>query len=138
MYINTLLFMYVNGVKKVVNVYVHREINVVFCNCFNTQIGQPVWDQFWLPTCWYHNFVNNGPILTILVPIKSHKPWLSIGTKMVKIGPLLTKLWPCKLNHHFVKQFSPHRPEYVQGVTSSSCICAAMFDKRCSPFVTSC
>ena len=32
--------------KKVVNVYVHKEINVVFCTCFNTQIGQPVWDQF--------------------------------------------------------------------------------------------
>ena len=26
---------------------------------------------------------------------------------MVKIGPLLTKLWPCKVNHHFVKHFSP-------------------------------
>ena len=26
---------------------------------------------------------------------------------MVKIGLLLTKLWPCKVNHHFVKQFSP-------------------------------
>ena len=26
---------------------------------------------------------------------------------MVKIGPLLTKLWPCKVKHHFVDQFSP-------------------------------
>ena len=26
---------------------------------------------------------------------------------MVKIRPLLTKLWLCKVNHHFVKQFSP-------------------------------
>ena len=26
---------------------------------------------------------------------------------MVKIGVLLTKLWPCKVNHHFVKHFSP-------------------------------
>ena len=82
-------------------------MNVVFCTCFNTKIGQPVWDLFELPTCLYHNFVNNGPMLTILVPIKSPQPWLSIGTKMVKIGPLLTKLWPCKVNHHFVKHFSP-------------------------------
>ena len=26
---------------------------------------------------------------------------------MVKIGPWSTKLWPCKVNNHFVKQFSP-------------------------------
>ena len=26
---------------------------------------------------------------------------------MVKIGPLVTKLWPRKVNYHFVKQFSP-------------------------------
>ena len=98
--------MYVNGIRKTVNVYVHREINVVFLTDFDNQIGQPGWDHFGLPTCWYHNFVSNGPILTILVPIKSPYPWLSIGTKMVKVGTLLTKLWPCKVNHHFVKHFS--------------------------------
>ena len=26
---------------------------------------------------------------------------------MVKIGPLVTKLWPCKVNHHLVNQFLP-------------------------------
>ena len=26
---------------------------------------------------------------------------------MVKFGPLLAKLWSGKVNHHFVKQFSP-------------------------------
>ena len=26
---------------------------------------------------------------------------------MVKFGPLLTKLWPCKVNHHFANQYSP-------------------------------
>ena len=64
--------MYVNGIKQAVNVYVHEEINVVFKTGFDNQIGQPGWDDLGLPTCWYHNFVNNGPILTILVPIKSH------------------------------------------------------------------
>ena len=47
----------------------------------------------WLLTLPGHNFVNNGPILTILVPINSHGPGLSNGTKMVQIGPMLTKLW---------------------------------------------
>ena len=42
-----------------------------------------------------------------MVPIKSPWSWLSIGTKMVKFGPLLTKLWPCKVNHHFTNQYSP-------------------------------
>ena len=28
---------------------------------------------------------------------------------MVKVGPLLTKLWPCKVNHHFTKEFPPLR-----------------------------
>ena len=47
----------------------------------------------WLLTLPGHNFVNNGPNLTILVPIDSQDQGLLIGTKMVKIGPLLTKLW---------------------------------------------
>ena len=47
----------------------------------------------WLLTLSGHNFVNNGPNLTILVPIDSQDQGLLIGTKMVKIGPLLTKLW---------------------------------------------
>ena len=47
----------------------------------------------WLLTLPGHNFVNNGPILTILVPIYSQGPGLSNGTKMVQIGPMLTKLW---------------------------------------------
>ena len=44
------------------------------------------------PTSWYHTFVNIGPILTILVPIKSPWSWLLIGTNFVKIGSMLTKL----------------------------------------------
>ena len=61
----------------------------------------------WLLTLPGHNFVNNGSILTILVPIKSPGSWLSIGTKMVKLGPLITKLWPFKVNHHFTNQYLP-------------------------------
>ena len=59
----------------------------------------PWLNQICLQTYCYHNFVNNGPILTILVPIYS--PWsgLSIGTKMVTIGQLLTKLWIPKVNN---------------------------------------
>ena len=55
----------------------------------------------WLPTCWNHNIVHIGPILTILVPFES--PWsqLSIGTGIVKIGFLLTKLWVPKVNNQF-------------------------------------
>ena len=53
----------------------------------------------WLPTCWNHNIVHIGPILTILVPFES--PWsqLSIGTGIVKIGFLLTKLWVLKVTN---------------------------------------
>ena len=40
-----------------------------------------------------HNFVNNGPTLTILVSLDRQGSGLSIGTKMIKIGPLLTHLW---------------------------------------------
>ena len=55
----------------------------------------------WSPTCWCHNIVYIGSILTILVPFES--PWsqLSIGTGIVKIGFLLTKLWAPKVNNEF-------------------------------------
>ena len=42
-----------------------------------------------------------------MVPFESPGPWLLIGTKMVEFGPLVTKLWPVKVNNHFTKQFSP-------------------------------
>ena len=76
--------------------------------------GFNLWlNQIYLPTCCYHNFVNNGPILTILVPICS--PWsgLSIGTKMVKIGQLLTKLWVPKVNAHIVNHLSTTQGPWV-------------------------
>ena len=47
----------------------------------------------WLLTLPDHNFVSNGPILIILVPIDSQGPRLLNGAKMVQIGPMLTKLW---------------------------------------------
>ena len=52
--------------------------------------------QHWILTLLDHNFVTIGPILTNLVPICSHDKGLSNGsngTKMVKIGPVVTKLW---------------------------------------------
>ena len=63
-----------------------------------TYVPNPVHKgEYWLVKWWLtlrdHNFVNNGPNLTILVPIDSQDQGLLIGTKMVKIGPLLTKLW---------------------------------------------
>ena len=63
-----------------------------------TYVPNPVhMGEYWLVKWWLtlqgHNFVNNGPILTIFVPIDSQDQGLLIGTKMVKIGPLLTKLW---------------------------------------------
>ena len=51
------------------------------------------WLTKWLVALQGHNFVGNGPILTILVPIDSQGQWLQDGTKMLKIGPLLIKLW---------------------------------------------
>ena len=57
----------------------------------------------WTLTLWVRNLVNNGPIPTILAPIESPDQWLQIGTKMVKIGPLLTKLWTNKVGVHFNK-----------------------------------
>ena len=56
------------------------------------QKGEKSLTKWWL-TLQGHNFVNNGPILTILVPIDSQGKGLLIGTRMVEIGPLLTKLW---------------------------------------------
>ena len=63
-----------------------------------TYVPNPVhkgknWLVKWWLTLQGHNFVNNGPNLTILVPIDSPDQGLLIDTKMVKIGPLLTKLW---------------------------------------------
>ena len=63
-----------------------------------TYVPNPVHEgEYWLAKWWLtlpgHNFVNSGPILTILVPINSQGPGLSNGTKIVQIGPLLTKLW---------------------------------------------
>ena len=49
--------------------------------------------QHWLLTLLDHNFVTIGPILTNLVPIGSQDKGLSSGTKMVTIGPVVTKLW---------------------------------------------
>ena len=67
--------------------------------------GENCLTKWWL-TLQDQKLVHNGPISTILVPIDSQGPGLFLGTKMVKIGPLLTKLWPCKVNHHFVEQYS--------------------------------
>ena len=46
-----------------------------------------------------HNFVNIGQILTQPVSIDSPGQDLSIGTSLVKIWSLLTKLWTIKVNH---------------------------------------
>ena len=52
----------------------------------------------WL-TSMDHNFVNIGQILTKLVPTDSPGQGLSIGTGLVKIRPMLTKIWTIKVNH---------------------------------------
>ena len=44
------------------------------------------------PTLWTYNFVNNGPLVTVLVSLEMSEPGLSNGTKIVTNGPLLTKL----------------------------------------------
>ena len=74
-----------------------RRLLICKWNVF-TYVRKPVhkgenWFNKWLLTLPGHNFVNNGPILTILVPINSQGQGLLNGTKMVKIGPMLTKLW---------------------------------------------
>ena len=46
----------------------------------------------WLLTLPDHNFVNNDPILTMLVPSNSQGPGFLNGDKMVQIRPILTKL----------------------------------------------
>ena len=53
-------------------------------------------------TWWAHNFVNNGPFLTNLVPMKSPELDLPIGSKFVKNGPLLTKLCTHKVRNPFI------------------------------------
>ena len=52
----------------------------------------------WL-TLMDHNFVNIGQILTKPVPIDSPGQDLSTGIGLVKIWPMLTKLWAIKVNH---------------------------------------
>ena len=39
-----------------------------------------------------HNLPNNGPILTSLAPIESPDQLTQMGAKIVKIGPMSTKL----------------------------------------------
>ena len=68
---------------------------------------------FWVPTCWYHNFVTTGPILTILVPLESPLSWLPIGTKFVKIGPMVTKLWSNKVNNQCYTILTIQKPSLV-------------------------
>ena len=46
-----------------------------------------------------HNFVNIDQISTKPVPIDSPGQDLSIGTDLVKIWPVLTKLWTMNVNH---------------------------------------
>ena len=46
----------------------------------------------WCLTLQVHNFVNNDPILTNLVPFDRQSSGLLIGTRMVEIGPCLTQL----------------------------------------------
>ena len=58
-----------------------------------------------------------------MVPFESPGPWLLIGTKMVKIGSLLTKLWSGKVNNHFTKQCSPLRTVFVNGKHADSAEC---------------
>ena len=48
-------------------------------------------------TLWTYNFVNNGPLVTILVPLERSRTGLSNGTKIVTNGPVLTKLWTNKV-----------------------------------------
>ena len=52
----------------------------------------------WL-TLMTHNFVNNDQILTKPVPIDTPGQDPSIGTGLVKIWSMLTKLWTLKVNH---------------------------------------
>ena len=46
-----------------------------------------------------HNFANNNPFLTILVPKFRSLTGLSNGTKIVNIGPLWTKLGANEVYH---------------------------------------
>ena len=95
----TLLFIYVKYTLKV-----HNFDNI---GCFflkqswyflvlRTLVG------YGLPICSYHNFVNNGPFLTNLVPMKSPELDLRIGSMFVKNGPLLTKLCTHKIRNPFI------------------------------------
>ena len=52
----------------------------------------------WL-TLMVHNFVSIGQVLTQPVPIGSPGQDLSIGTGLVKIWSMLTKLWTIKVHH---------------------------------------
>ena len=57
----------------------------------------------WTQTLLAHNLFNKGPISTILALIESPDQWLQIGTKMVEIGLLLTKLRNNTVDVHFNK-----------------------------------
>ena len=46
-----------------------------------------------------HNFVNTDQILTKPIPIDNPGQDLLIGTGLVKIESVLTKLWPIKVNN---------------------------------------
>ena len=50
------------------------------------------------PTLGTHNFVNNDPLETFLVPFQRYPMGLSNGTKIVPNGSLLTKLWGPKVD----------------------------------------
>ena len=66
-----------------------------------------------VPALGAYNFVNNGPLVAILVPLESPVRDLSNGTKIVKNGPLLTKLQVHKVGA-IVQQFPIYYPWLIK------------------------